>query len=264
MVRKVHALLLAAGRGSRLKPLTDGWPKCLMPVNGRPLLEYWLCTLHKNGITDVLVNVHHHRYLVEKFLNRERYRDWVSGTYETELLGTAGTLLEHVEKFSSLTTLLVHADNWCRCDFSDFLEFHANDRPSHTVMTMMTFRTSSPESCGIVEIDSKGVVNEFHEKIDNPPGDLANGAVYLIEPEVLSWLRKQPTNSDFSTEVLPHFVGHIATWENTDIHCDIGTIQSLVDAQDHPQLDLCWPEQDDWQTKFEENAVYQLVKSMTQ
>jgi len=258
----MKALLLAAGIGSRLRPLTLDWPKCLMPIIGRPLLEYWLCMLQKNGISDTLVNVHHHRPLVEEFLRRACFRNWVSSTYEPVLLGTAGTLLKNLAQFRNQSTLLIHADNWCQCDFSEFLRFHVEERPNDTVMTMMTFRTESPESCGIVELNDLGVIVGYHEKIPDPPGDLANGAVYILEPEILDWLDQHPLNTDFSTQVIPYFVGRIATWENTGIHRDIGTVESLLSAQFDPQPDLCWPENDNWQARFKHNAVNNLLMSM--
>ena len=82
---EVRALLLAAGLGTRLQPLTDQWPKCLMPIGERPLLEYWLETLWRSGISEVLVNLHHLPEIVEIFLARPRFQDWVSGVKETEL-----------------------------------------------------------------------------------------------------------------------------------------------------------------------------------
>ena len=263
-MREIRALLLAAGIGTRLAPLTNHWPKCLMPISGRPLLEHWLCILKRNNVERVLVNTHYHRSEVEKFLNRERFSGWVSERFEKKLLGTAGTLRENQAFFKREPFLLIHADNWCQCDFDAFLYFHAYERPIHTMMTMMTFRTSFPETCGIVEVDSEDVVQVFHEKVSNPPGNLANGAVYLIEPELLMWLKTCETVSDFSTEVLPNFIGRIATWENTGIHRDIGTICSLLDAQADPTPNLCWLEADHWQKEFETNSIHHTIKAMAQ
>ena len=255
----VRALLLAAGFGVRLKPLTEIWPKCLMPVSSRPLLEHWLCTLYRNNIQNVLVNVHHHRHVVDEFLDRQRFKGWVSSVYEHELLGTAGTLLENWKKSVQQTMLLIHADNWCQCDFSDFLYFHMHRRPGNTVMTMMTFRSKTPETCGIVELDDAGIVQGIHEKVSNPPGNLANGAVYLLEPEILKWLMNNPLKTDFSTDVLPEFRGQIATWENTEIHRDIGTISSLLAAQLDPAPPFCWAETDDWQHAFMRNPIHGML-----
>ena len=258
-MKEVRALLLAAGLGTRLRPLTHSCPKCLIPIGGRPLLEHWLCTLYRNGITQALVNIHHHRTLVESFLARNQFQGWVYGVYEPQLLGTAGTLRQNREFFENEPVLLIHADNWCQCDFTEFLEFHRNQRPVGTSITMMTFESPTPETCGIVEIDDDGVVLAFHEKSNNPPGNQANGAVYLLEPEILKWILENPSISDFSTEVLPHFIGSIATWHNQGIHRDIGALPILKLAQSDPKPTSCWPETDTWQKKFLSNHIHQQL-----
>ena len=255
----IRALLLAAGLGTRLSPLTEKWPKCLMPTGERPLLEYWLETLYSNNVREVLVNLHHHFEIVQEFLNRPRFNDWVHTVYEETLLGTAGTLGANKEFFQDCTTLLVHADNWCQCDFADFLNYHRKHRPEHCPITMMTFESPAPETCGIVETDLDGIVYAFHEKSSNPTGNQANGAVYLLEPEVLKWIEKNPNISDFSTEVLPHFMGHIVTWNNCGIHRDIGALPMLQLAQSDPHPTSCWQETDAWQKKFLLNPIHQQI-----
>ena len=106
-LNKIKALLLAAGLGTRLSPFTDQWPKCLMPIGERPLLEYWLETLYSTNIKNVLVNLHHHSAIVRDFLNRPRFENWVNSIYEESLLGTAGTLRSNKAFFQ--IAILVHA-----------------------------------------------------------------------------------------------------------------------------------------------------------
>ena len=260
-MNKISGLLLSAGLGTRLQPLTNDWPKCLMPVARRPLLEHWLCIFYRNNISRVLVNFHHHPELIKNFLNREIFHDWVDHAYEVELLGTAGTLRSNWSFFLGQTVLLVHADNWCQCNFPEFIDFHENFRADNTVMTMMTFRTLEPTNCGIVEVDDRGIVQGFFEKVSKPPGNLANGAVYLLEPDVLYWLRKRPWVRDFSTEVIPKFLGRIATWENKGVHRDIGSPQSLLDAQNDPQPNLCWSEADEWVQTYLSNPIHDKIRT---
>ena len=253
------ALLLAAGLGTRLKPLTDIWPKCLMPIQDRPLLEYWLGILQKSDISSTLVNTHYLSECVEEFLEQPQFTGWVNSVYESELLGTAGTIRENVDFFQDSTMMLAHADNWTCCDFSDFLHYHHNQRPKGTVITMMTFICPNPSSCGIVELDGNDIVVGFHEKVDSPPGNRANAAVYLIEPEVVKWIENNPDITDFSTEVLPQFMGKISVWENKNVHRDIGTIKMLKEAQ----MDKCdnppWTEGSSWQQGFLSNPIHQLI-----
>jgi mannose-1-phosphate guanylyltransferase len=257
----MKALLLAAGFGARLQPLTESWPKCLMPIHGRPLLEYWLGILKQQGIHDVLVNRHHYADIVNGFLQRPQFKDWVRSTYEPELFGTAGTLRKNSDYFREDTVLMAHADNWTCCDFSDFISYHHNRRPQRAVITMMIFDCTMPTSCGIVELDHEGLVVGFHEKVKNPPGSLANAAVYLIEPEILDWIENNPHVTDFSTEVLPHFIGRIATWKNNFIHKDIGTIEMLIKAQFDSCDPLPWDGQDLWQRDFMKHSIHELISS---
>jgi mannose-1-phosphate guanylyltransferase len=230
-LRKIRVLILAAGYGTRLLPLTERWPKCLMPIFGRPLLEYWLQIFRSIDADRVLVNTHSHAEIVEDFISSNQFSDWVSVAYEPILLGTARTLRTNRAFFDGYTTMLVHADNWCQCNFSEFVGAHLYRRPSNCSMTMMTFDTDAPETCGIVEIDHNNIVVGFHEKVSNSKGNRASAAVFLLEPEILNWLDANPNVSDFSSEVIPEFLGRIKTWHNTETHRDIGTVASLRAAQ---------------------------------
>jgi mannose-1-phosphate guanylyltransferase len=127
---------------------------------------------------------------------------------------------------------------------------------------MMTFTTQTPSTCGIVELDKDNIVIGFHEKIKDPPGNLANGAVYLLEPEVLKWICDRPEITDFSTQVLPQFIGRIATWHNQGVHIDIGSIHALRQAQ---SLALSGrlrsdPPSDDWQRVFAFHPIHQQIE----
>jgi len=96
---------------------------------------------------------------------------------------------------------------------------------------MMTFVTDNPRQCGIVELDHRGVVTAFHEKQERPPGNIANGAVFFMEPEIFSVLAScKAEQPDISLDVLPECLGRIATWENAVYHRDIGTPQSYAQA----------------------------------
>jgi mannose-1-phosphate guanylyltransferase len=231
MASELKALLLAAGLGTRLRPLTEVLPKCLMPINGEPLLGLWLERLCEAGATDIVVNLHHHAALVRDYVERSPFARHVTLAEEPQLLGTAGTLARHRDHFGSAPVLLAHADNLSLFDPRKFAAAH-RARPAGAAMTMMTFVTDAPRQCGIVKLDAQGGVVEFHEKSPDPPGNLANAAVYIVEREVVDHARSlgRPV-LDFSTEVLPHFVGHIHTFHNSLYHRDIGTVVDLIRAQ---------------------------------
>ena len=233
----MNALLLAAGRGTRLRPLTERIPKCLVPIRGKPLLEYWLDTLLSIGIREVLINTHHLAGMVEAFHATSPWRERVTLVYEPELLGTGGTIVANRKFFSREAFLVAHADNLSRFSVRAFQDTHAR-RPRGAVMTMMTFDTDTPSACGIVETDAEGLVVRFHEKVMNPPGRRANAAVYIMEPEVVEFIATLGKRVvDLSTEVIPHFLGRIATFHNTEYHRDIGTPESLRRAEaEYPQI----------------------------
>ena len=81
-------------------------------------------------------------------------------------------LLGHFANYENLrnsTILLVHADNYCDCNFDDFIRFHYTKRPKNCPITMMVFNTQTPETCGIVETDENNLVQKFYEKVNDPP-----------------------------------------------------------------------------------------------
>ena len=228
----MKAILLAAGLGSRLRPLTDSVPKCLIPINGKPLLNYWLELLFINqDISDIILNLHYLAEDVKDFVSSSPWKEKITFSHEKILLGTAGTILNAKDFLGDQSFMVVHADNLSRFVVKDFIDSH-NNRPKKCAITMMIFETDQPKNCGIVELDSDGIVMDFFEKIENPPSNLANGAVYIFEPEVLDYLLtfKKPI-IDLSTEVLPNFLGRINTYFNDEYHRDIGTHESLKKAK---------------------------------
>lgn len=226
----MRAILLAAGYGTRLRPLTNSMPKCLVPIHGKPLLGIWLERLSDAGMGPFLVNTHYLAEQVQEFVRASPYSDMVTLVHEPTLLGTAGTLMANLDFFKGEDGLLIHADNYCLADFREFVNTH-RQRPPECLMTVMAFRTPTPSTCGILELDERGVVVGFHEKVANPPGDLASGAIYLLSSEFLAMARHEFTMvNDFSTEVLPALIGKIFNYETQSIFIDIGTVEMYQKA----------------------------------
>jgi len=227
----MEALLLAAGLGTRLRPLTEVLPKCLMPVHGRPLLGLWLEMLKSGGIDRVFINLHYLPSLVREYVKSSPYSDIVKFLDEPDLLGTAGTLSKFRSEFSGNELLMAHADNLTIFDVKQFR--HAFEtRPFPCAMTMMTFDTDDPKSCGIVALDNERRVIDFVEKPMEFKGTLANGAVYIMDVgEVFDILDAGENITDFSTEILPKFVERMNSFHNQNYHRDIGTVAAIAEAQ---------------------------------
>lgn len=227
----MKSLLLAAGLGTRLRPITEQIPKCLVPIHRKPLLAYWLELLKPTNQNPVLINTHYLPDKVRDFIQSSHWGQACQLVHETELLGTGGTVLKNREFFENKPFLLAHADNLTRFDVNAFITAHANRQPGIEI-TMMTFDTDSPHSCGIVEVDQNNIVMGFHEKSATPPGKRANAAVYIMEPSVITFLESLNKHIiDVSTEVLPHYIGRMQTYHNSIYHRDIGTQKSLQLAE---------------------------------
>ena len=223
----MRAVLLAAGLGTRLRPLTDTIPKCLVPIKGKPLLDIWCETLLAAGVEKVLVNTHYKHQVVEEHLARVSYRDQVETVFEPELLGTAGTLIANKDFFNHQDGMLIHADNYCEANIANLIQAHKN-RPSGCAMTLLAFRTSTPETCGILETDTRNILQNMYEKSKENHGNLANGAFYVLTQELIASLS---TEQDFSNEVIPKYFGKVFVVETNETYLDIGSPESYALAQ---------------------------------
>jgi len=219
-------ILLAGGYGSRLKPLTDSIPKCLVPFRGKPLLYYWLKLLLDNNsptsLNQLVVNTHYLPKQVEMFVRESPWADRVTLVFERSLLGTAGTLRQNRSFFGGDPFFLAHADNLSLFSLEEIKETFDN-RPDGCIGTMMTFITDQPNQCGIVEIDSEGTLVGYHEKSPNPPGNLANAAVFIFDPCIHEILKSNEGDIDLCRDTIPKLTGRLNTYQNTVYHRDIGT-----------------------------------------
>jgi len=220
-----RVLLLAGGYGTRLHPITLSIPKCLVPIGHQSLLEHWFDLMFSAGASSVLVNTHYLPGPINEVCHRSPYAARIELVHEEQLLGTAGTLRANRAHFESGSFWLIHADNFSRFDPQAMWEAHQS-RPTGCLGTMMTFMTDQPSTCGIVALSSRGVVTDFFEKVENPPSNLANGAVFLLEPEIFSILDQHPNASDFCAGIVPSLIGRLFTFHNAQYHRDIGSPES--------------------------------------
>lgn len=231
MTHVKKAILLSAGFGTRLRPLTNTLPKCLVPINGKPLLQIWLEQLTENGIEEFLINSHYLSEQVQKFIENSGFNNRVTIFHEPEILGTLGTLKSTLGFWKDESVLIAHADNLCLCSWQKFQQkfFSKSD---DVMATMMVFNTDTPQSCGIIEYNDSGLVTSFHEKVEHPPSNLANAAIYLFDSRV-SQLIEQSTQqeSDISLHFIPKLLGKLDFWPTDGYLRDIGSLESLAKAE---------------------------------
>ncbi len=231
----MKAFLLAAGLGTRLRPITDTVPKCLVPVDGTPLLDIWLEQLADAGVHEVLINLHHLPGQVEDHLAARPQPLTVHTVYEPTLLGSAGTLLANRDFVAGEDLfLVVYADNLTDFDLRRLVDAHL---ASGAVATLTLHRAPDPRSCGIVEL-CDGVVVSFEEKPAHPRGDLANAGMYAFSPVVVDLVRP-PLPRDIGHHLLPELIGRArAVGIGNAYFVDIGSRPALERAQRE------WPRRD--------------------
>lgn len=226
----MNALLLAAGLGTRLRPYTNKTPKCLMPVKGSPILKTWIDSMMKLKPYAIYINTHYLSKQVDNFINIEYSSLPIITCYEKELLGTGRTLVNLLPQLLGSSCLLAHADNIIDFDLGELIYAHEN-RPQNTLLTAITFITEAPKNFGIFEVDEHGVAFGFHEKIDSPPGNIANGAIYLLSKEAIALIdsiENKNTLIDFSLNILPLFIDKIFCHQIDGEVIDIGTIDNYL------------------------------------
>ena len=231
-----------------------------MPISRRPILDYWLQGLLQAGLKSVYVNTHYLSDIVIEYLNRDRFKEWVTPIYEKNILGTAGAIREINDLLSDESILIAHADNWCNLDINQFIISHKKAVKNGSLISMVTFLTEDPKSCGICEI-AEGILVGFKEKDSNATGNIANGAVYIFEPEVIKWISKNKNIVDISTQVIPRYIGKISVWNHDGVFRDIGNVDSLLKAQ-YDKLPENIFEKDWWDSKYQISDICMAVENL--
>jgi mannose-1-phosphate guanylyltransferase len=224
----MKAFLLAAGLGTRLKPLTDRTPKCLLPIQGTPLLGIWLELCKQHRITDVLVNAHSHVDQVKHYVAHANAGVAIELSVEGTLLGSAGTLRANCDwAAKERDFFILYGDVLTNVDLTRLLEFH---RARNVIATIGLYEVTNPTQCGIVTVDAAGIVRDFVEKPANPTSNLAFTGVLIATPAIFDSVpHKFP--ADIGFDVLPKLIGRMAALKVSDYLLDIGTAEKYERAQ---------------------------------
>lgn len=224
----MKAFLLAAGTGSRLRPITLTTPKCMLVVDDRPLLDLWLDALDRAGVDEVLLNLHHLPEVVRRHIARRTSPPAIRTFFEPELLGSAGTLLANRHWVDDEDVFLaLHADNLTDFDVRTLIDDHlAHD----AIATLTVFHSEQPSAGGVVEVDADNRVISFVEKPSEPVCDLTNAGMYAFHPSVLDEISGTPP-CDIGYHLLPRLVGRARAVLVDGYFRDVGTIESYRRAR---------------------------------
>jgi mannose-1-phosphate guanylyltransferase len=219
-------MLLAAGLGTRLRPLTYQVPKPMVPVLGKPVMDHIVRLLARHGFDDVIANLH---YFPDQI--RERFGDgseWglkLAYSYEEELLGTAGGVRNVREHFGGETFLIISGDALTDIDLTALWQRH---REASAVATLALKRVDDPSQLGVVIVGDDGRIQGFQEKPapEEALSNLGNCGIYVMEPEIFDYFPEQEF-VDWAQDVFPVLLDQDAAFFGEEVGGywnDVGSI----------------------------------------
>jgi mannose-1-phosphate guanylyltransferase len=221
----MKAMIMAAGVGSRLEPLTCNIPKPMVPVVNRPSMEHIINLLVKNKITQVAANLW---YLPEKiqsyFGDGSKFGVELHYSLETDLMGTAGGV-KKLESFLNETFVVISGDALTDVNLVDLICRH---QQTGALATIVLKEVTNPRHFGVVITGEDGRIQAFQEKprLEEALSKLANTGIYIFEPEIFK-LIPPDTIYDFGKELFPKLVAIGAEfygYKMKDYWCDIGSL----------------------------------------
>lgn len=216
-------MVLAAGLGTRLRPLTYELTKPMVPVLDRPVMAHILDLLDKHSYEQVIANLHYFPDSIrEYFGERLEYR------YEPELLGTAGGVRACAGFFGDETFLVISGDALTDIDLGAFLSRH---RAAGGIATLAVKRVADTREFGVVLHDREGRITGFQEKPspEEALSDLGNCGIYIFEPEIFDYFPERPF-ADWAQDIFPALLEHDVPFHIHELHeywNDVGSLSEL-------------------------------------
>lgn len=229
----MQALILAGGKGLRLRPLTIHTPKPIVPVANRPFLHYQIELLKRAGITDITLSLSYQPNKIEElFGDGSEHGVKIRYTVEAEPLGTAGAF-KHALADSRAATVVLNGDILTNLNIAETVAYHHR---KEAAATLVTVPVENPSLYGMVEADEQGRVTKYLEKpkAEDVTALTINAGVYILEPRVLDLI---PADESYSFElgVFPKLVAsgeRFCAYEWHDYWLDIGAPHRYLQAHD--------------------------------
>jgi len=222
----MKAMILAAGLGTRLRPLTEEISKPMVPIVNRPVMEHIVDLLAKHGFHDLYVNLHYHPDIIKRhFGDGAQWGLSITYSFEEELLGTAGGVKKLERELGGDTFLVISGDALTDLDLSALLAFH---KKHGCIATLVITPVSDPSKYGVVITDEEGRISGFQEKPSREVAKsyVANSGIYVFEPEVLGMM---PSGFyDFGSQLFPRFLEEgieFYGYKHGDYWNDVGSLE---------------------------------------
>lgn len=197
----LKAIILSAGQGTRLKPLTDNCPKPMIKIGSKPVLEHTVNMLKKHGVTDIAINLHHYPQVVmDYFGDGKSFGVRMHYSLEKEILGTAGAV-KKLKGYFDDTFVVVYGDVFSFTDITAMMRFHKGKKG---IATIGLYEVDNPHECGIVELTDDNKIAQFLEKPKKEEifTDMANAGIYILETEIMNYI-PQDVYYDFGKDLFP-------------------------------------------------------------
>lgn len=222
------AFILAGGKGTRLKPITNEIPKPLVPLHDKPILQHTLDLFKKHGITEIIISIGYKgEKIKEYFGNGKRFGVNIQYVEETEPLGTAGPL-NLAREYLTDTFVMCNADELKNIDLNEMYLFH---KENGAAATLALTTVADPSQYGVAKLMGSKI-QEFIEKPapGTAPSNLINAGLYIIEPSVLDLIPKGA--SSIEREVFPKIAvdGKLFGFPFSGQWFDTGTLERYEDA----------------------------------
>ena len=234
----MKAIILAAGYGKRLLPLTNQTPKCLIPINGKPLLENWFNLLIEQGCSEVLINTHYlakkvNEY-IESYTTNNDTNIKIQTAYEERLLGTAGTVWNNQKFVGDDNCIIINGDLLTNVNLRDLYRFHFRNK---YLLSLCYKLTGNPIGKGVMELDKDSKIIKFEEKPVAPFSNKIYSGIQVVNSKIFEIL---PFNDlkdnnymglDFGYDIWPRLIGKMIAYKLNCFLIDIGTMNSYKKAE---------------------------------
>ncbi|KAF0132954.1 MAG: Nucleotidyl transferase [Candidatus Saganbacteria bacterium] len=230
----MKALIMAAGYGTRLEPLTLAVPKPMAPIINKPSMLLNLELLRRNGIREAAVNIHYHpEQITNYFKDGEPFGVKLTYSFEEKLLGTAGGVLQMAKLIGGIkeTFVVLSSDALTDINLRNMVSFHKKKK---ALVTIGLSLVEDPSQFGVVICDENNKITAFIEKpgLKEAPSKLVNTGIYIFEPEILGMIPKDKFY-DFGKELFPLLVSkgaQVFGYKMVEYWSDVGGIVPYLNA----------------------------------
>ena len=215
----MQAIILAGGRGKRLRPLTDKIPKPLLPIKGVPFLAHLINFAKSQGVDEFILATGYKGEMIRKYFgDGTEFNTKIIYSHEEFPLGTAGPLKKAENLIKGKNILIFNGDTFVEIDLGKMSEFH---QKMGNPITIAVIEINDVSRSGKVEINSQNIITKFEEKEEKQGSGFINAGIYILEKEVL---KNIPSGRETSLEkeIFPRFAGRISAFKTQGYFIDIG------------------------------------------